>query len=76
MNRELKTFLLKSPPKIRCHCNDDSCLHNKTCETDGFCYQNLILQNRNGRTIKKTVRGCSSNKHIDFYYVSIVYSVS
>lgn len=68
MNRDLK--FIKSPHKIRCHCNDENCFKNKTCETDGFCYQNLVLQTKNGRTIKKSLKGCSSNRHVDFYYVS------
>ena len=72
MSKEIKHFVIKSSPKIRCYCNEENCFSNKTCETDGFCYQNLIVQIKNGRTIKKFVKGCSTSKHIDFYYVSIL----
>ena len=63
-------ILTKNQLKLKCHCNDDNCLENKTCETDGFCYQNLLVHIKDGRMIKKSIKGCSTSKQLDFLYVS------
>lgn len=60
-----------NPPLLKCYCNDGGdCHKNKTCDTEGYCYQRLVIQSKNGKSTKKLIKGCSSSKQIDSFFVS------